>query len=222
MKNVSLIIPAKNEKESLYRTLSEVKKLKFIDEIIIIVDNKDDNSISVIENFKKKIIIQKKRGYGSAIIEGFNFATNQYACIFNADYSFDPKYLKMMINKTKEYDFIFGSRYMKYGSSDDDTIITFIGNQIFTFLSKLLLKINLSDVLFTYVLCNVKNFKELKLKSNDFRLCIELPYQIQKKKFKYSEIPTRERKRFAGTKKVNELKDGFLILIKILECFFKK
>jgi glycosyltransferase involved in cell wall biosynthesis len=47
MKNVSLIIPAKNEKESLYRTLSEVKKLKFIDEIIIIVDNKDDNSIKM-------------------------------------------------------------------------------------------------------------------------------------------------------------------------------
>lgn len=51
MKNVSLIIPAKNERESLYRTLCEVKKIKFINEIIIIVDNKDDNSISVIENF---------------------------------------------------------------------------------------------------------------------------------------------------------------------------
>lgn len=61
MKNISLIIPAKNERESLYRTLSEVKKIKFINEIIIIVDNKDDNSISDIENFKKKIIIQKKR-----------------------------------------------------------------------------------------------------------------------------------------------------------------
>lgn len=61
MKNISLIIPAKNERESLYRTLSEVKKIKFINEIIIIVDNKDDNSISDIENFKKKIIIQKKK-----------------------------------------------------------------------------------------------------------------------------------------------------------------
>jgi hypothetical protein len=81
-------------------------------------------------------------------IEGFNFATNQYACIFNADYSFDPKYLKMMINKTKEYEFIFGSRYMKYGSSDDDTIITFIGNQIFTFLSKYTIDIITYNYLF--------------------------------------------------------------------------
>jgi len=222
MKNISLIIPVKNEKESLYKTLNEVKKIKFIDEIIIVVDSKNDNSIYIAKKFTKKIIIQKKIGYGSAIVEGFNFATNKYACIFNADYSFNPKYLKLMTNKTKKYQFIFGSRYMKGGSSDDDTIITFVGNKIFTLLSKILLKINLSDVLFTYVLCNVNDFKKLKLKSNDFRLCIELPYQIQNKNFKYSEIPTRERKRYAGTKKVNEFKDGFLILTKIFECLFKK
>ena len=78
-----------------------------------------------------------------------------------------------MITKINKYQFVFGSRYAKNASSDDDTIITFIGNKIFTFLSKKLLKIKLTDVLFTYVLCNVKSFKNLKLKNNDFRLCIK-------------------------------------------------
>ena len=222
MKNISLIIPAKNEKESLGKTIREVLSYQFVNEIIVVVDSKNDNSINVVKKYNVKIVIQKKRGYGSAIITGFNYASNEYGCIFNADFSFNPKYLKSMINKTNKYQFIFGSRYIKNGSSDDDTIITFIGNKIFTFLAKLLLKIKLSDVLFTYVLCNVKNFKKLQLKESDFRLCIELPLKVENNHFKYTEIPVRERKRFLGKKKVNELRDGLLILIKIIICLFKK
>jgi glycosyltransferase involved in cell wall biosynthesis len=222
MKNISLIIPAKNELESLGKTIREILSYKFVNEIIVVVDSKNDNSIKAVKKYDVKIVIQKKGGYGSAIIEGFNYASNEYGCIFNADFSFNPQYLKLMINKTNKYQFIFGSRYIKNGSSDDDTIITFIGNKIFTFMAKLLLKIKLSDVLFTYVLCNVKNFKKLQLKENDFRLCIELPLKVENNHFKYTEIAVRERKRFSGKKKVNELKDGFLILVKIIVSLFNK
>jgi len=222
MKNISLIIPAKNELESLGKTIREILSYKFVNEIIIVVDSKKDNSINAVKKYNVKIVIQKQKGYGSAIIEGFNYASNEYGCIFNADFSFNPQYLKLMINKTNKYQFIFGSRYIKNGSSDDDTIITFIGNKIFTFMAKLLLKIKLSDVLFTYVLCNVKNFKKLQLKESDFRLCIELPLKVENNHFKYTEIAVRERKRFSGKKKVNELKDGFLILVKIIASLFNK
>ena len=222
MKNISLIIPAKNELESLGKTIREILSYKFVNEIIVVVDSKNDNSINAVKKYDVKIVIQKKKGYGSAIIEGFNYASNEYGCIFNADFSFNPQYLKLMINKTNKYQFIFGSRYIKNGSSDDDTIITFIGNKIFTFIAKLLLKIKLSDVLFTYVLCNVKNFKKLQLKESDFRLCIELPLTVKNNHFKYTEIAVRERKRFSGKKKVNELKDGFLILVKIIVSLLNK
>ena len=36
------------------------------------------------------------------------------------------------------FDFVFGSRYMKNGYSEDDTFITLIGNRIFSFLGNLL------------------------------------------------------------------------------------
>jgi len=222
MNYISLIIPSKNEKESIEKTISEILNYKFINEIIVVVDSHHDNSIRIAKKFNIKIIVQKKCGFGSAIIEGFNYAKNKYACIFNADYSFNPKYLKEMINKTDKYQFIFGSRYMKNGASDDDTIITLIGNKIFTYLSKKLLNIKLSDVLLTYVLCNVMDFKKLRLKSNDFRICIELPNAVQKNNYLYTETAIKERKRFSGIKKVNEIKDGFLIFLEIVKNFLKK
>ena len=39
---------------------------------------------------------------------------------------------------------------------------------------------------------------------------------------KFSQIPSFERKRIGGQKKVNAFKDGFLILTAIIELFFKK
>lgn len=227
LKTISLVIPAKNEKESLKKTLTELEKFEFIDEIIIVVDSRSDNSINIIKHFKTKkknyikLVVQKNNGYGSAIIEGFKHVSNEFGCIFNADYSFDPKYLKILISKT-HCDFIFGSRYIMKSGSDDDTFITFIGNKIFSFLSKKFLKINLSDILFTYTLCNVKKLKKLKLQSGDFRLCVELPTKVKLKKFSYTEVAIKERKRYKGKKKVNELKDGFLILTEIIKFFFIK
>jgi len=222
MENISLVMPAKNEVESLGVVLSEVKNYNFINEIIIVVDSEDDNSISIAKKYNCKIIIQKNKGYGSAIIEGFQNATNKYACIFNADYSFDPKDLEKFIELSRTYDFIFSTRYQKNSGSDDDDWVTLIGNKIFSFVSKNVLRINLSDILYTYVLCHVEKFNSLHLKRNDFRLCIELPFKISQSKFSYTEISSYERARYGGKKKVNVVKDGFIILTEVIYSIIKK
>ena len=64
-------------------------------------------------------------------------------CIFNADGSFDPKYLIEMLEECKkENDFIFSSRYSKNGGSEDDTILTYVGNKIFSFIGKFFFNLN--------------------------------------------------------------------------------
>ena len=89
----------------------------------------------------------------------------------------NPQSVINMINKIKkfDYDFIFASRYEKFGGSKDDTALTYIGNKIFTFLGNFLFKLKISDILFTYILGDTKKFKELNLINRDFRLCVEIP-----------------------------------------------
>ena len=220
MDKISLIIPCKNEVESLSAVLEEIKDNEFVNEIIIVVDSELDNSIPITKKFNCKLIVQKSKGYGSAIIEGFKNAKNEFGCIYNADHSFDPKYFSDLVRISKSYDFIFGSRYKGSGGSDDDTIITFIGNKMFTFISRFILGIKLSDILYTYVLCNVDKFNNLNLKNNDFKLCIELPVKVKKNKHSYIDLEMFERKRFDGKKKVNIIKDGLLISYEIIKSFF--
>ena len=55
------------------------------------------------------------------------------------------KDLKKMLELNKNYDFIFASRYLK-GGSDDDTVVTYIGNKIFS-LGKVMFSLSLNDIL---------------------------------------------------------------------------
>ena len=58
---------------------------------------------------------------------------------------------------------------MKNGGSDDDTIITYLGNRIFSFLGQYLFSLEINDILYTYLMGKTKSFNNLNIKSNDFR-----------------------------------------------------
>ena len=222
MKELTLVIPAKDEAECLPRVLDELKN--FDCKKIIIIPETDLNTRNSIKNLDCKIITQKTDGFGEALIQGIKEVETNFLCIFNADGSFDPQYLKNMYNELlNNCDFVFNSRYENSGGSDDDTFLTLVGNRIFTFICNLLFRLNISDVLFTYVMGKTLAFKSLDLKRKDFRFCIELPVLAKLKKYKFISKPSYERSRLTGRKKVNELKDGFLILLCILKLFiFRK
>ena len=220
MKNLTLIIPAKNEEESLPQVLDEIKNYDC--NVIVILEASDIKTIDSIKNFKCKILYQTGRGYGNALIEGINNVTTEYLCIFNADGSFNPKYLNEMLNLCENNrDFIFASRYMSGGGSDDDTLLTKIGNFIFSTIGNIFFSLKLSDILYTFLLGKTESFKKLDLRSNDFCLCAEMPIKAKRLKMNIIDTPSYERKRIAGQKKVSEFKDGFKILIFMAKSFFK-
>ena len=222
MKDLTLIIPTKEEVESLPVFIEEIKNLNC--KKLIVLQEEDIETKNVIGEFNNvKILVQKKNGYGNALIEGINNVDTKYCCIINADGSMDPKYLEQMLNECKDKDLVFGSRYQKPGGgSDDDDIITSVGNYFFTFIGNLLYDLKISDILYTYILAKTSSLKNLYLKNGDFRICVELPIKAKFYKMEYICLPSYERERIGGKKKVNAIKDGLLILIEIVKYFFKK
>ena len=130
MEDLTLIIPAKNESESLPSVLEEIKDYSC--KKIVILESIDTETINSINKYNCKLVYQTDKGYGNALIEGMNNVETNYLCIFNADGSFNPSNLNDMLHLCEDNrDFIFASRYMKGGGSDDDTFLTKIGNFIF-------------------------------------------------------------------------------------------
>ncbi len=222
MNNLTLVIPAKNEKESLPKVLEELKSFNL--KILVVLEKEDEETIESAKNYNCKILYQNGKGYGDALIFGINLVETELFCIFNADGSFDPKELPKMIeqmNKNKA-DFIFGTRYEKNCGSDDDTIITLIGNFVFTKVGNLFFNLNITDILYTYVVGKTSKAKDLNLKSKDFRICVELPIKAKRMNCKLATSKAYERSRIGGEKKVNAFKDGFMILIQMISLFFNK
>ena len=219
MKDLTLVIPAKNEPESLPYVLMELEKLDL--NFIIVLEKKDYITINAIEKFRSKIIFQENKGYGDAIILGIKNVKTEYFSIFNADGSFDPYELKAMYEKIKNnsLDLLLASRYKRNSSSEDDTLVTLVGNKIFTLIGKFFFKLPISDILYTFVVGNTPKILNLNLKQKDFTLCVELPIKAKRNGLNITDISANEKSRIGGVKKVNALKDGFLILFYMIKLF---
>ena len=94
MHDLTLVIPAKNEKESLPSVLQELKSFNL--QILIVLEESDKDTINSISNYDCRLVFQKNKGYGDALILGINEVTTKYFCIFNADGSFNPNELRSM------------------------------------------------------------------------------------------------------------------------------
>ncbi len=222
MENLTLVIPAKKEKESLPQVLAELDKYNL--KILIVLEENDKDTIDSLNNFDCEILYQKNKGYGDALIQGINYVKTKFFCIFNADGSFDPIELKDMYKKISDgqYDLVFASRYEKNCSSDDDTIITYAGNFIFTKIGQIFFNLKITDILYTFVMGNTSKVQSLNLCYKDFSFCIELPIKASKNKLLITTSKANERARIGGKKKVNAFKDGFLILKSMISLFFTK
>jgi len=218
MNDLTLIIPAKNESESLPKVIDSLKNLPC--KIKVSLQNNDKATITSIKDKNVEIFYQSGKGYGNSLKEAINDCKTTYFCIFNADGSFEHKDLFKMYELMLENDFVYTTRYEAGGGSEDDTIITFIGNKFFSKLGNILFSLKISDILYTYLMGRTSSYKSLGVQSNDFRFCVELPIKMQIALMKYKCLPSYEKKRIAGKKKVNAFIDGSLILIEMLKLFF--
>ena len=104
MTDLTLIIPAKKEKESLPKVLQNLKYLNH--KIIVSLPKNDLETIKSVKDFNILIHEQIGKGYGNSITEGINKCSTKYFCIFNADGSFDYKDLEKMLIKCKNNDIV--------------------------------------------------------------------------------------------------------------------
>ena len=221
MNDLTLIIPAKREAESLPIFLKEIENYEC--KKLIVLQKEDIETKKSIENIENiEIHEQNNNGYGNALIEGINSVKTEYCCIINADGSMDPKYLNQMRETCKNLDFVFGSRYQQPGGgSEDDDFVTSIGNYVFTLSGNILFNLKITDILYTYILGKSSSFRNLNLSNFDFRICVEIPIKAKFNNMNYKCLPSYERERIGGKKKVNALKDGMLILTEIAKYFLR-
>ena len=217
---LSIIIPAWKEAHNLEVILPELAStlINIKHEVIVINRESGDNTKQVVDQNKCIYVEQQGRGYGNAVSKGVNNATGKWIVFFDADGSYNPNNIPKMLElaESESLDFVYSSRYLPESGSDDDTMIRYIGNFLFTLLGRILFRLKLSDILFLYAIGKREIINNLKIESQDFAWCIELPAKMAMNNFKYAEVPSKERPRIYGESKVNAAWDGTRILWKMI------
>jgi glycosyltransferase involved in cell wall biosynthesis len=103
MKDLTLIIPAKNESESLPLVIDSLKNLSC--KLKVSLQSNDKATIDSIKDKNIEIFYQSGKGYGNSLKEAIYDCKTKYFCIFNADGSFEHKDLFKMYELIQENDF---------------------------------------------------------------------------------------------------------------------
>ena len=218
---VTLIIPALNEEGCIGKTIKEIPR-SHVDEIIVVDGHSTDNTVNeakIALGPNDKIIEQKREKFGGAIYDGLDMANGDIVMIMDADGSHNPNDIPKLLSRFLENTIVMASRYAPGGRSDDDTLIRWLGNWVFTRLTRLVHGVKITDSLYFFFAISKENFKKLDLKSQGFAICVEFLVKARRNGLKIIEVPAIERPRLAGESKVNAFRDGLKILRAILRKY---
>lgn len=112
---ISVIIPTYNEKESVASVIDGLKNVlannDYENEIIVVDDASTDNTAEIVRNKDVRLLQHEtNRGYGAALKYGIDNASYDIIVIIDADGTYRPEDLPMLLEAIKEYDMVVGAR----------------------------------------------------------------------------------------------------------------
>ena len=228
----TLIMPTLNEIEGLKHILPQIDRSLF-KEIIVVDGRSTDGTIEYCTDQGLTVLIQPGRGIPDAEVHAYNHATGDIIIIFTPDGNSLPNLLPTLCQKMYEgYDMIVASRYIEDARSEDDDILTAIGNKLFTLMVNLLFKANYTDALVglrAYRRDAIEKMNLPKISSESslraryfYMNSWELGSSIRSARLKLNvlEIPGDEPMRIGGKRKLSIIKNGLGGLVQVLSDFF--
>lgn len=220
---VSVVIPCLNEADTIGFCIEKIKdtfeKHHIKGEVIVADNNSDDDSPKIAESLGAKVITIEKKGYGQALMGGIESAKGKYIIMGDADGSYDFSEIPNFLNKLQNgYDLVLGCRLPAGGGKTLPSAMPFlhrwVGNPLFSFLTRVWFKIPINDAL-----CGLRGFtndlyKKLNLVCAGMEFAVELVIKSSFINAKITEIPITLHRDGRKNKKphLNTFKDGWRTL----------
>ena len=224
-KNISFIIPAKNEYENLKKLIPYLIKFlenkNFVYEIIVVqgVDNDIDTNL-LCKKYNLEIINRKNKTFKDALILGIEKSEFETIITLDADLSHNIDELQkgLEIFYKEECDLVLFSRHL-HDSSFKERYINFIVSKILNYFLRTISKIKINDYTNNFRIYKKSLFKCVEFDSTHFEILFEIIYRFNKlnDNLKIVEIPTIHQKREFGKSK----KRHFYYLINMMNLLIK-
>jgi glycosyltransferase involved in cell wall biosynthesis len=110
-KTISVVIPAFNEEKAISKVIADLKKLSFVNEIIVVDDGSTDSTKQKASDSGAHVISHGiNSGYGASLKTGIINSKNNVIAFIDADAQHNPEDLIQMIKFSDNHDIVIGSR----------------------------------------------------------------------------------------------------------------
>ncbi len=229
MKKVGVVIPARDEEETIGLVLDDLNKTisglrkenRYRFEVMVVVDHRRDKTAKIARKKGAKVIKNlHQSGKGNALRNGFSEVKGDYLVMMDADYSHRPEDLpKFLEALDKGAGLVVGSRI--YGGSDEYNKTRAFGNVFLTLVFGIFHGRYLSDALNGYKAFRREVFSDFKYDSKDLEIEIELLANTLRKGLSVVEVSSHERRRAGGKAKSRTFEHGWKLFSRIIEEYFK-
>ena len=226
MLSLTVVVPVYNERflvrESIDRLLRASSSWEGISavEVLVVEDGSKDGTRELLREYAAReprirlIEHPRNMGKGAAVRTGIAEASGDLIVFHDADLEYDARDLARLVRPFVEdgADVVYGSRF---AAAERRRVLYFrhtLGNRLITFLSDLATDLNLTDVETCYKMFRASLLKSLPIRSNDFRLEIEVTAKIAKRNCRIFEVPISYMGRTYREGKKIGWRDGFKAL----------
>jgi glycosyltransferase involved in cell wall biosynthesis len=211
-----VIIPTLNEERSIAEVIRELNHLGY-HKILIADGNSQDRTVEIAKEFGANIMVQNGTGKGTALRQAFNHDSldGEVVVMLDADGSMNPKEIPMLIDALDSgADLVKASRFLRYGYSEDMSLIRRIGNRFFLTLVNWFWSANYTDLCYGFGAFRKDAVKKLYpyLNAKNFEIETEIFIKAKKLGLKVTEVPSIEFRRRHGKSNLSAVRDGFRIL----------
>jgi dolichol-phosphate mannosyltransferase len=231
---LSVVIPARNERENLRPTIAalvgKLDEAAIRHEIIVVDDHSDDGTaaelVALQHDFPtlRQVSNQDKGGFGLAVRAGLDTFRGDRVAIVMADGSDDPTDVVRFHRKIDEgYDCVFGTRFAPESTLVDYPPHKLILNRLANLFVKVLFRLKTNDVTNAFkcyrrtVIAGVQ-----PILSHHFNLTVELPLKAVIRGYSYAVVPNAWYNRKVGLSKLRIREMGSRYLFIVLYCFIER
>lgn len=215
---VSVVIPAMNEAENLpyvFKTLPG-----WIHEVVLVDGNSTDGTVEVARELRPdvKVVEQRGKGKGDALISGFEACTGDIIVMVDADGSADGheivSYVSALVSGA---DFAKGSRFANGGGTDDMTLVRRLGNRALCAVVNRKFGARYTDLCYGYNAFWRHCLDHIDLDCTGFEVETLMNIRVVKAGLRVQEIPSHEYLRIHGASNLRAVRDGLRVLKVILK-----
>jgi glycosyltransferase involved in cell wall biosynthesis len=210
---VSVVIPCLNEAENIETcvtaALEAIVRMGVPGEVVVADNDSEDDSARLAERAGARVVVERRRGYGSAYLAGFAASRGRYIVMADADLTYDFKEIPRFVAALQEgAEMVIGDRMDNIQPGAMPWLHRYVGNPILTGLLNLFFRTGISDAHCGMRAVRRDVLPRLDLRTTGMEFASEMVIRASKEKLRIAEFPIEYHPR-GGESKLSSFRDGW-------------